>query len=104
MDNSKEIQEIKIPENSTTDENQIINNSNKTNKTKLILSGGGIKGIAHIGALSVYDERNMLNSIDTYCGSSIGALICSLLVAGTTIFLNKKNAKRRLGELLLKLM
>lgn len=57
----------------------------KNNKTILVLSGGGVKGIAHIGALKALNELNYLRYIDTYCGTSVGALICSLLIIGYSL-------------------
>lgn len=51
----------------------------------LILSGGGVKGIAHLGALKVLENKKILDKITTFVGTSIGALICSLLVIGYTI-------------------
>ncbi|AYV80911.1 MAG: patatin-like phospholipase [Harvfovirus sp.] len=53
-----------------------------TKKTKLILSGGGVKGFAHLGALKALHELNLLNDIDTYIGTSIGAFIACLLSIG----------------------
>ena len=53
-------------------------------KTKLILSGGGIKGIAHIGALKALDEKGLLQHIEIYVGTSVGALIATLLLIGYT--------------------
>ena len=54
----------------------------KSKKTKLVLGGGGIKGIAHIGALKGLDECGMLKDIDTLAGSSVGAIIILLLLIG----------------------
>lgn len=67
---------------------EIINNEKKINfntkKTKLVLSGGGVKGFAHLGALKALEERGLLQNIDTYAGTSIGALIGALLSIGYT--------------------
>jgi NTE family protein len=54
-------------------------------KEILILSGGGIKGIAHLGALKILEEKNILKNIKTFVGSSIGSLICCLLNVGYNI-------------------
>jgi predicted acylesterase/phospholipase RssA len=45
----------------------------------IVLSGGGVKGLVHIGALQILEELNLLNQIKKYCGSSIGGFICLLL-------------------------
>lgn len=54
------------------------------NKKILILSGGGVKGIAHIGALKALSENHILDTIETFVGSSIGAIVCALYVIGIT--------------------
>lgn len=41
----------------------------------LVLSGGGIKGIAIISALEILEKNNYLNNVNKIIGSSIGALI-----------------------------
>lgn len=53
-------------------------------KTILILGGGGIKGIAHIGALQYLEEKKILENIKIFAGSSIGGILCALLVIGYT--------------------
>lgn len=53
-------------------------------KTTLILSGGGVKGIAHIGALKALEEKNILKNIKNFAGTSIGGLIAALFVIGYT--------------------
>jgi len=53
-------------------------------KTILVLSGGGIKGISHIGALKALEEQNMLKHIKTIAGSSVGGIVGALLLAGYT--------------------
>ncbi len=49
-------------------------------KIGLVLSGGGAKGMAHIGALKVIEEAGI--KIDYIGGSSMGAIIGSLYAAG----------------------
>lgn len=51
-------------------------------KNKLVLSGGGIKGISHLGVLQWMDDRKILDKFDTIIGTSIGALIGSLITIG----------------------
>lgn len=55
---------------------------NNFNKEILILSGGGVKGIAHIGALYGLEELGYLNKFKIIAGSSVGALIGGLFVCG----------------------
>ncbi len=49
-------------------------------KTALILSGGGAKGLAHIGVLQALEENNI--PIDYIVGNSMGALVGGLYAAG----------------------
>lgn len=46
----------------------------------LVLSGGGAKGMAHIGVIRVLEENNI--PIDYICGTSIGAIVGGLYAAG----------------------
>jgi NTE family protein len=49
-------------------------------KVGLVLSGGGAKGIAHVGALKVIEESGV--RIDYIGGSSMGAVVGALYAAG----------------------
>lgn len=51
-------------------------------KLGLALGGGGMRGTAHIGVLEVLHEHNI--EVDVLAGTSVGALIGSLLAAGYT--------------------
>ena len=57
-------------------------NAQEQNEPKigLVLSGGGAKGFAHIGALKVIDSLGI--KIDYVAGSSMGAIIGSLYATG----------------------
>lgn len=46
----------------------------------LVLSGGGINGIMELGCLKSLEKFNLLKNIKNYCGSSIGSVICFLLI------------------------
>ena len=48
----------------------------------LVLSGGGAKGIAHIGVIKVLEEHNI--PIDYIAGTSMGAIVGGLYAAGYT--------------------
>ena len=50
----------------------------------LVLSGGGIKGILHLGAIKTLEEKNMLENIKNYGGASAGSMIVLLLCIGYT--------------------
>lgn len=49
----------------------------------LVLSGGGIRGVYHLGGLSYFIEKNLkVQEIQTFVGTSIGSVILSLLICG----------------------
>ena len=48
----------------------------------LALSGGGVKGAAHIGAIKALEENNI--KIDAVSGTSIGSIVASLFAMGYT--------------------
>lgn len=56
--------------------------SKKDLKVGVVLSGGGAKGLAHIGALKKIDEAGI--RVDYIAGTSMGAIIGSLYAAGYT--------------------
>lgn len=56
---------------------------NKNLKIALVLSGGGVKGYAHLGVLRVLERENI--KIDYITGTSIGALIGTLYSIGYSI-------------------
>lgn len=55
-----------------------------TGYTTLVLGGGANRGIMYGGALQCLHDCGILRGIDTYIGSSVGALMCALLVVGYT--------------------
>ncbi len=55
-------------------------NENKDLKVGLVLSGGGAKGLAHIGALKIIEESGV--RIDYIGGTSMGAIIGALYASG----------------------
>ncbi len=57
---------------------------NLTNKKILALSGGGVKGLAHISVLRVLEENNTVKNFTTLAGTSVGAIIAFLMTIGYT--------------------
>lgn len=55
-------------------------NDSKDLKVGLVLSGGGAKGLAHIGALKVIEEAGV--QIDYIGGTSMGAIVGALYASG----------------------
>ena len=64
-----------------------------TTDTKLavVLSGGGLRGLGHVGVLRALEEKNI--KIDLLVGSSIGAVIGGLYAAGYSVDEIEKNIK-----------
>ena len=52
------------------------------NKNILVLSGGGVKGMALIGALKALEDLDILKHIKTIASSSVGAIIGLFFIAG----------------------
>jgi NTE family protein len=52
---------------------------------KIVLSGGGIRAIAHVGALEVLEEKNLLRSVTEFVGVSAGAFVAFTMVLGYTL-------------------
>ena len=50
----------------------------------LVFSGGGIRGIAFLGVLQYLEENDLLDQIETYVGTSVGAFILALVNLGYT--------------------
>lgn len=48
----------------------------------LVLSGGGPKGLAYVGALKALEEKNLIKHVERICGTSAGAITAALLSVG----------------------
>src|SRR5690554_6439264 len=57
--------------------------SQERQKVGLVLSGGGARGLAHVGVLKALEEANI--PIDYISGTSIGAIVGGLYAAGYSI-------------------
>lgn len=57
--------------------------SQRTQKVGLVLSGGGARGLAHIGAIKALEENNI--PIDYIAGSSVGAIVGALYASGYNV-------------------
>jgi len=62
-----------------------MNKNNGTSKyhfRNLVFEGGGVKGIAYVGALEVLDQEGILNDIKRVAGTSAGAMVAVLVGLG----------------------
>jgi len=57
---------------------------------RILLSGGGMKGIALIGALRVLEQAAALRKVKEYCGVSVGAWIAFMLACKTSLPIIKR--------------
>ena len=60
----------------------------------LVFEGGGVKGIAYVGAMSVLKERGILQNCKRFCGNSAGAISAWL----STYFFNDLQALEALQK------
>jgi NTE family protein len=51
--------------------------------TNLVFEGGGVKGVAYVGALQALDERGILPGVRAVAGTSAGAITAALVAIGT---------------------
>jgi predicted acylesterase/phospholipase RssA len=52
---------------------------------RIVLSGGGIRALAHLGALDILESKGLLKAVKEYVGVSAGAFVGFSLVIGYTI-------------------
>lgn len=52
---------------------------------RIVLSGGGIRALAHLGALDVLEKKGLLQNVKEYIGVSAGAFVGFAIVIGYTI-------------------
>ncbi len=52
---------------------------------RIVLSGGGIRALAHLGALDVLDKKGLLKNVKEYIGVSAGAFVAFSILIGYTI-------------------
>ena len=50
--------------------------------TNIVFEGGGIKGLAYCGAMIRLNELGLINKLNKYAGSSVGAISATLLAIG----------------------
>ena len=48
----------------------------------LVFSGGGIKGLAYVGAIKALEEKQLFQNIKRFAGASAGAITAALLAIG----------------------
>lgn len=51
----------------------------------LALKGGGVKGIAYVGALRELDQEGLLSGIERVAGTSVGSLLAGMICAGYSV-------------------
>jgi len=71
---------IKIPKKTNTNSNQ----NGPYHFKNLVFEGGGVKGIAYVGALEVLAREGILENIERVAGTSAGAMVAVLVALGYT--------------------
>jgi predicted acylesterase/phospholipase RssA len=75
---------LKIDRETDTDDLNKKNNSPTSDFDTIVLSGGSSKGIMILGALQYAYDNFLINKINKYIGTSVGSIICFLLLIGYT--------------------
>ena len=71
------VKKITIPKSANN-----TNNPSKYHFKNLVFEGGGVKGIAYVGALQVLNDKGILQNIERVAGTSAGAMVAVLLGLG----------------------
>lgn len=50
----------------------------------LVLEGGGVRGIAYVGAIQALEENDLLKDIENIAGTSVGAISAAFICTGFT--------------------
>jgi predicted acylesterase/phospholipase RssA len=50
----------------------------------VVVGGGGLKGLSFLGAIHFFKESGVLDKVETFAGTSVGAVICLLMALGYT--------------------
>ena len=70
--------------------------SSKRPKIGLVLSGGGAKGFAHVGALKVIEEAGI--PVDFITGTSVGSIVGGLYAVGYDATMLENIIQARIGR------
>ena len=54
-------------------------------RTALVLSGGGLRGGAHVGALKVFERVGLLQQVQVVAGTSAGSIVGAMLASGASV-------------------
>lgn len=49
---------------------------------KIVFEGGGVLGISYAGVIKRLNETNLLNNVDTFMGTSVGAIVATFMAIG----------------------
>ncbi len=76
------LQHFEAPASAQLDRNKLFSNFKKRPRIALVLSGGGAKGIAHVGVLKIIEKTGL--QIDYITGTSMGSIVGGLYASGYT--------------------
>ena len=81
---SKQVNKIKAMIKNNESKSKNASNPSKYHFKNLVFEGGGVKGIAYVGALEKLDEEGILKDIERVAGTSAGAMLAVLVGLGYT--------------------
>ena len=81
---SRQVDKIKTIMKNNESNSKTTNSSPKYHFKNLVFEGGGVKGIAYVGALEKLDEEGILKDIERVAGTSAGAMLAVLVGLGYT--------------------
>lgn len=77
-------QQIKVIKKNIEEHSDNANSTTKYPFKNLVFEGGGVKGIAYVGALTKLHEEGILQNIVRVAGTSVGAMVAVLVGVGFT--------------------
>ena len=81
---SKQVKKVKAIIKNNGSNTREANETKKYHFKNLIFEGGGVKGIAYVGALEVLEKEGILKDVERVAGTSAGAMVAVFVALGYT--------------------
>ena len=81
---SKQVKKVKAIIKNNESNTREANETKKYHFKNLIFEGGGVKGIAYVGALEVLEKEGILKDVERVAGTSAGAMVAVFVALGYT--------------------
>ena len=79
---SKQVKKVKAIIKNNESNTREANETKKYHFKNLIFEGGGVKGIAYVGALEVLEKEGILKDVERVAGTSAGAMVAVFVALG----------------------